>query len=1169
MKAAEFRAARQGLGCSQAEFADELGATKNSVARWERGEIPIPGTVAKLAALLVTSRAGRPRYTGAARDDHHQMILDRLCGRLDPAMFEACAASLLRDLHPHLVPVRGGTDDGFDGEQTSSSGELEPLIVTTARNYRSNLTKSLRKARNVGSFSHAIFATSQRVTARGRQDLRKFARGLGVDVLEIYDQDWFGETLYHSADWAKSLLGVTGRPSALCPFPIDRSRRRPLSQLLGRDAELERLIHERQDVVIEGGPGFGKTALLEVLAGRLGARFLVDHDRDALARAIRLHRPEVVIVDDAFIRRSALDALVQLRTECNAHFRIIACCWPCHTNQVKRIISRDTVTVVPLELVDADTVVEIVKLAGVRGPAELLRLIVGQAEGRPGLAVTLARLCMTSFESVWSGQALFEHLCPIFQAELDKDVARLLGCFSLGGNGGFDPSVVAEFLRQPLDDVTQALAALAQAGVIRVGFDGCVSVWPLPFRFTLVREAFFGEARLALKPLLERAPNHLEAVDALIGARSRGAAVNELDELVRGVNAPTVWSHYALLGPDEARFAIRNASCSLTEIAQPILTRLPEEAVPKLLQLAEDGRPGVLECLKTWTRETDQVDAIIQRSKILVEAIARRYASRSAPAFAVDALCLALDPGFELTSTDPGQGRTFTFTIGAVPGTHLQQLVDLWPTVLSIIAHSSDVPWNRILEIVNQWRCPDPRLPLDEETSRLKEDFAERMARDLVVVAGDHEGVKHRIRDIAKWMDLQLDVKIGKEFALLFPSMPLGEGIDWEAEHKRQAVDADSLGRSWQNYSPVSLAEKLQSYARQASQAKVHAPNLIHVAVRGLAAAVSEPRVYLESFAKLGASADVVAPFAERVAAQDVVGLVQFLLATSGYETLALRLLLNSDSVDLDMLDRCLERASDPVDAVEWAWYSARPEVVVRHLLSHSDVRIALAAAAHEFRHEKPFGARPGISKDWRRAILRSAQSEVAGELHWLEGVLCMDASLANEWLCVFVGDEQPRRYRLAELAKKAANVLSTAQRASVLSNLRGAGVLHGLVSRLVGDDPDLYRMLLRNSQAKRYHLAPLAGTPSEHWANKIILAHEAGYEPTELASATFPHMRTWSGAESEYWKPFAEAFQKFVNHENSCVRIAAEHGLRRIKVYVDDALCRERLEAIRGIAAE
>ncbi len=48
----ELRAVRQKLGLTQEGFAERLGVTANSVARWERGEMPINRLVDNFARLL-------------------------------------------------------------------------------------------------------------------------------------------------------------------------------------------------------------------------------------------------------------------------------------------------------------------------------------------------------------------------------------------------------------------------------------------------------------------------------------------------------------------------------------------------------------------------------------------------------------------------------------------------------------------------------------------------------------------------------------------------------------------------------------------------------------------------------------------------------------------------------------------------------------------------------------------------------------------------------------------------------------------------------------------------------------------------------------------------------------------------------------------------------------
>jgi DNA-binding transcriptional regulator YiaG len=62
MRGAECRRIRRSLGLTQVEFAEQLGLTGNTVARWERDEMAIREPMAKLIRLLMpTSKRGTKR----------------------------------------------------------------------------------------------------------------------------------------------------------------------------------------------------------------------------------------------------------------------------------------------------------------------------------------------------------------------------------------------------------------------------------------------------------------------------------------------------------------------------------------------------------------------------------------------------------------------------------------------------------------------------------------------------------------------------------------------------------------------------------------------------------------------------------------------------------------------------------------------------------------------------------------------------------------------------------------------------------------------------------------------------------------------------------------------------------------------------------------------------
>jgi DNA-binding transcriptional regulator YiaG len=61
MTSKDIRRLRKQLGLSQSEFAELVGVTANTVARWERGEMGLRTTTVKLLEILATSRRARKR----------------------------------------------------------------------------------------------------------------------------------------------------------------------------------------------------------------------------------------------------------------------------------------------------------------------------------------------------------------------------------------------------------------------------------------------------------------------------------------------------------------------------------------------------------------------------------------------------------------------------------------------------------------------------------------------------------------------------------------------------------------------------------------------------------------------------------------------------------------------------------------------------------------------------------------------------------------------------------------------------------------------------------------------------------------------------------------------------------------------------------------------------
>ena len=314
-------------------------------------------------------------------DPLHQAIAHAIRQPLDGDAFERCALDLLRSAYyPGLRPIPPKRDAGMDGIAGPDSDPDFVLVVTTAEQYERNLHESIQRYRQAGGGARAFaFATTQQVTGESR--LRQVANEQwGVDHLAIHDRGEFEKLLYHSPQWRKDLLGVTGAFGALSRYPV---RMRPAFSipLVGRDSVLELLRSSSGDIVLEGKPGVGKTFLLDQLAEEEWCLFDIGRGRGKVADAVRDMRPRRVVLDDAHFDLKRIRKIAHLRDEVSPDLGIVAVSWSGWADEVADCLpSAERIVVDEL---DRDRIVEIIEAAGVAGPVALQRLIVDQSRGLP------------------------------------------------------------------------------------------------------------------------------------------------------------------------------------------------------------------------------------------------------------------------------------------------------------------------------------------------------------------------------------------------------------------------------------------------------------------------------------------------------------------------------------------------------------------------------------------------------------------------------------------------------------------------------------------------------------------------------------------------------------------------------------------------------------------
>ena len=872
MDGTELRLLREARGLTQVQLASALRITSNTLARWERSELPVPAHVPLLLEAVVgmgSAPAAVRRPGGIPLDPHHGKILESLDRHLDSEVFEACAVALLMEAGYSVAPVRGGQDDGFDGAVARGNGEPYPLIVTTAQDPHRNLKRSLVQAQCKGwMVDQALFATSRRVTPPMRLKLFETARSLGVTLVQTFDQDWFAQRLYQSPHWCKRLLGLTGRPRSLSVYPVTQ-RPSLRDKVIGREREMQWLMGQRSDCLLVGGPGSGKTSLLQLLVLQSQALFLVDPDREQLANDLRELRPPAVIIDDAHVDPGTIHTVTQLRQQVDAgDVRIIATTWPGQADGIRSALQLADKDVLDLQLLDADTMVEIIKSFGIEGPRELIALIRQQADGRPGLAATLADLYLKGdVRRVTSGEALVAQLASQLNGALPSDVKGLLAPFALSGEAGAKPASAVELLRTPEPEANSKLASLASAGIIRDRANGALSVEPPPMRWALVRDVFFGGGPLDYARYIDIAENPNDAIETLIGAVSRGASIPDLPDLIESTASNRLWSKYASLGPSQTEYVLDYHPELIPDIAQAGLIHVPEKTIPLLLDRAREGdlfhHNGPIEELRSWAEHAHPLRAdVLSRRSMLVKAAASWWQRTGRTTTAIRAMCIALTPGFHHGALDPGAGKTLTITDGVLPSHLLQGMIPLWATLVELITKSVEAPWNALLQLVTDWWYGVTDGDLSPEYRVLMREFAVGMLRDLADVTSEHPGIQHRLRKQAERMELTVHLNLDPAFEAFYPDGPL--------DPEEEAKLADAVSAEWRIRPVEKIAESILRIETEARLADIHpgVSQVPQVVCARLAEAVTDPVSAAEVFMQYGIGGNLVEPFIRRATAE-------------------------------------------------------------------------------------------------------------------------------------------------------------------------------------------------------------------------------------------------------------------------------------------------------------
>jgi predicted ATPase len=1114
---------------------------------------------------------------GPVRDPFYRAILQGLASELDPRLFEACVADLL---HPEIPvsPVRGGDDLGMDGAVFDGQGVSYPLITTAGEDAIGNLTRNLtRYLETDGSRRLAVFATSGELSALRRRNLERRAESLGFTLVQIIDGRGMADRLYRNPRWCKELLGVTGEAPALSVIPVSA---RPLRQvqLVGRDEETRLIRSSEGDQLVVGPPGSGKTALLAGLARDGRGLFITEADRGRIADGIRQQAPASIIVDDAHVQLGALETLIQVRAELGAEFRIIATCWPGERHLIAKRIGISDSESIEIGRLTRDEVVEVVREAGVRGPTQLVREIVDQADGLPGLAVTLAMICLRAgVRDVVLGNAISADIRSTLEPRLGPRATQILATLGLGGDGGLSLVQVARGLDLSIADVRSIAVGLAAAGVLQESPTGNLVVRPSALRHALVRDVFFGDLpRMPVQPLLAHVSLQQAAV-ILVEVAAIGGRVpwDLLIRALRDAGSDLAWAMWARAGVGEATQVLRENPQVVLSQPWPFLHWLPQEALRLLLDAAVDDRRELgpnpdhpLRLIADWIGGAvpGKGEALVRR-RALIRAVVQWASSSESSDLPGRAMALALQPGFESHSTDPGMGMTVTLTWGLLPLAEIEGIATLWSDEIQPFLKTQPAAvLSPVVDAIRDWVHPSfaARSEPPQEVAEVMSGFASRMLTDLQEVAAGHVALQLKIRNLASAVGLSVD-SVASDYSLLYGEIDVS---DWQQATETRLIDIETLAEVRKNVVPSEVARELAAYEEMSREAGHTWPRFTPQFSEMLAARAIDPVEWCEALVQEQIAADILHPFLNRAfeinedAAWRVLSGV---IDRREYEWLAVWIGLSRPDTPEEFVDLALERAQGFAKNLEWV--AQRRQLSgssLSRLLAHPEDEVASAVAIGMWLREEAPPSDAHLTSLWRQAILRSPDEGGEGG-YWLGQILATDSQLAHDWLRRRLRSSSPPSLIGPNPVGDAVSVLDDRSRVCLVRVLPVSWASSSVARLLVGDQEDIYLALLVEDRLKPLHLAPLSRRPDDSWLVLASTALRSGYTASEVAEAAYMGMHSWMGDESAMWESWLESFAAISAGGDDQLEAVVRRGVELASARRDQALAREREWMVHG----
>lgn len=1091
--------------------------------------------------------------------------------------FERMAVCLTNDSGLSVRPVTGGSDAGFDGAISQPNCEPGPLVVTTQQDVIGNLTRSLTrviKERPKAARTTAL-VTSRRLSELKQNNLRERARSLGFILTDIFEEAAVCEYLYRHSDWSRSLLQVTGDLSALSVYPASRRFLHDI-QVLHRSEELEWLKSLKGDALLSGPPGSGKTSLLRCLALEGFGLFATTSDAARIIVAIREIAPRFVFVDDIEGSASLCAELVRARSELYAEFCVVATTWGGNL-QLMQTLGLVEGEVLVLEQLSLEQMVDVVHATGLTGPDVLVDDVVKQAEGLPGLAVSLAVACLRgSVRDVLTGAAIAREFYSALERLFGEyeQAALMLAGLSVGGGKGMRLSPVSELTGISQTEMHKLLRSLlrelAASGFILPLRNDLWTVRPHRLRSVLIRDMLLSPPSLDIEPLLSSVPSRATAIREVIGAVAVGAQADRLREWVESVPDSRVLAEYAWLGSSESGWVLEKYPDRVTEFAGATLHFVPDAAIPALLSLAAgDDRPTnaypehPLRLLQEWANPVpEQGVTPLKRKHTLIEQ-SKEWLGRvpEGTDTAFNAFATALSTEFRGGRLSPGDGRRLVITWGIYSSEQIGKICEYWRELVPFLRSLDHPNWVPLVDALHSIACPQQVNGDTQAAKAASRELAENMVRDISAMAANNPGILSRLSTLSERAELDVDVQVDQEFETLFGDGRHGK--EWREEEKRIEKEVERLASVWLERGPSWAMARMKSLLvsnESAGKAADRTPGLCG----RLAESTTEPTAWLRSAVEADLPSRCVSPFLVRVVEREGAipdSVVEELCMRQSLQPAMAYLLLTGRLAAGREFERVLDFLPNYTSLVDL--HAVRGEIsedVLGILLDSPSSAIRQAAAIGSWKDDERGFSHEALREKWEEAILNCQADD-----YWLGEILESEPELAFRWLKRNQNRKGSSRLLRGDFVSSIAARLTQRQRIQLLKALKPSWG-SAYICALVGDSTEVYSALLNLEHLGRHRLDPFVRRPDETWTAFVEIAVSFGLSTSDIAQAALGGLRCESGPVSQMWLALASEFQAFANHQRVEVRNVTQQCLQWLQSQIDCAIQAERHESVYGL---